>query len=120
MNLYVNVIAPAAYASPDAACLTRVFAKMVADEVNEYAYHAEARRHVARLPRGECEPLVLAAGGGASLRRVQYDDGDAPRDGGVLAQAAAAASEATLEDGEACARAGAIRRAEGLRTSLPT
>ena len=40
-NVWLEVIAPAAYSSPAAACLTRLFFRLVTDELTEFAYPAE-------------------------------------------------------------------------------
>ena len=40
-NMYMDLIAPAAYAAPAAACLTRLFFRLVTDELTEFAYPAE-------------------------------------------------------------------------------
>ena len=40
-NLYVEIIAPAAYSAPSAACFTRLFFRLVTDELTEFAYPAE-------------------------------------------------------------------------------
>ena len=42
--LYINCVAPAAYFSPAHACLTRLFAKMLADELTEFACAARSNR----------------------------------------------------------------------------
>jgi len=40
-QIQVDIVAPAAYASPDAACLARLFFKLLSDELTEFAYSAE-------------------------------------------------------------------------------
>ena len=40
-NVYIDLLAPAAYHSPPAAVLTRIFSKQLADELTEFSYHAE-------------------------------------------------------------------------------
>jgi len=40
-NIFMEVMTPAAYAAPSAACLTRLFFRLVNDELTEFAYPAE-------------------------------------------------------------------------------
>ena len=40
-NLLINLVAPAAYYSPRAACLTALYVKLVNDELSEFSYHAD-------------------------------------------------------------------------------
>ena len=42
LNVYMEVVAPCAYASPDAACLTRLLFRLITDELTEFAYPAGA------------------------------------------------------------------------------
>ena len=40
-NMYIELVAPAAYHTPGAAVLTRVFTKLLTDELTEFAYDAD-------------------------------------------------------------------------------
>jgi insulysin len=44
-NIFMEVMTPAAYAAPSAACLTRLFFRLVNDELTEFAYPAECAPH---------------------------------------------------------------------------
>lgn len=40
-NLYIDVVAPIAYERPSNVCFTRIFTKMLEDELTEFAYDAQ-------------------------------------------------------------------------------